>query len=127
MNIKVLFIVIVSSLLFVSCSTKIPIRTSSATILFKTPSMKFYDLGFIRKYDNYIELNILNAGNSILRLNIYKNKICKSTLQCISSKEFNQKYLSTEYNEQFLYNLFNQNKIDFKDKKNRVHIKVKFN
>ena len=87
--------------------------------------MKFYDKGFITKYDDNIHLQIFNAGQLVLNLKIYKDKVCKGTLQCMESKEFNKQYLNISYKDDFLYNLFSKNKIYFKDKKNKILIKVK--
>ena len=87
--------------------------------------MKFHDKGFVDYYDDYIHLQLLNMGSSILNLSIYKEKICKSTFQCTSTKEFNKKYLNESYPSDFLYNLFMQKKIYFKDKKHNILIKVK--
>ena len=87
--------------------------------------MKFYDKGFITKYKDNIHLQIFNAGQVVLNLKIYKDKICQSTFKCIGPKEFNAKYFHKSYKDDFLYNLFSQNKIYFKDKKNKILIKVK--
>ena len=87
--------------------------------------MKFYDKGFITKYEDNIHLQIFNAGQMVLNLNIYKDEVCQGTLQCMSSKEFNTQYFHPSYNDDFLYNLFSQNKIYFKDKENKILIKVK--
>jgi hypothetical protein len=87
--------------------------------------MKFYDKGFISKYPNYINLQIYNAGSVALNLDIYKDRICQSNLECVDAKDFNKQYLSKEYSGDFLYNLFSKSKIYFKDKKNKILIKVK--
>jgi hypothetical protein len=121
---KYIFLVIVSVIFFTSCATKQPTKTATATILFKTPTIKFYDKGFIKKYDDFIELNILNAGKSVLYLKIYKDKVCTSLLKCISSKDFNKQYFNTNLQDDFLYNIFSQNKIYFKDKQRHTFIKV---
>ena len=99
--------------------------------------MKFYDKGFITKYDDNIHLQIFNAGQMVLNLKIYKDEVCQGTFECISSKEFNSKYFHTSYKDDFLYNLLSNvengdfknniprnNKIYFKDKKNKILIKV---
>ena len=112
-------------MLFIGCASKVPIKIASATILFKTPTMKFYDKGFINRYDNYIELNILNLGKSVLYLKIYKDEICQSAFKCIPSKEFNLNYLNENYKDDFLYELFSKENIYFKDRENSVFIKVK--
>lgn len=107
------------------CALKQNVTTTSHTIVFKTPVFKFYDRGFITKYNNHIKLQIYNAGHVVLYLDIYKNRICQSTFQCIKAKEFNRKYLHNSYKDDFLYNLFSQEKIYHKDKKNNILIKVK--
>lgn len=87
--------------------------------------MKFYDKGFITNYGKYIHLQIFNVGQVVLDLEIYKDEVCQGTLQCISAKEFNYKYLSSSYNSDFLYNLFSKKKVNYKDRENKILIKVK--
>jgi hypothetical protein len=87
--------------------------------------MKYYDRGFIFYYENHVKLQLLNIGKVVLNLDIYQNKICKGTFECLSSQDFNKKYLHDSYNNDFLYDLFRKKKINFKDKKNNILIKVK--
>jgi hypothetical protein len=119
------FIFIFLSLFIVSCSQKQPILATSATIIFKTPNMKFYDKGFITHYDDYTHLQVLNLGNVVLDLEIYKNKICKGILQCLGGKDFNNQYLSSKYDDNFMFELFKKKNIYFKDKQNNILIKIK--
>jgi len=107
------------------CAYKQPIVSQGATIIFKTPNIKFYDKGFITKYDDYIHLQIFSVGVVVLDLKIYKDEICKDSLRCMNSDEFNTKYISSEYEKDFLYKLFLQENIYFKDKKKKIFIKVK--
>lgn len=88
--------------------------------------MKFYDKGFIIKYPNYTQVEILNSGNSILKLDLYKDKICKSTFECQSNNSFNKEYLSSEYKDSFLKDLFekDEKEVVFRDSKNRILIKI---
>ena len=57
-------------MLYTGCATKKPIYSKSSTVIFKTPNMKFYDKGFITKYDDFIQLQIFNVGNLVLDLKI---------------------------------------------------------
>ena len=118
--------IILFSLLFLlsGCALKQKPISASRTIVFKTPSIKFYDSGFITEYRDHIKLEIYNAGNIVLYLDIYKDKICQSAFKCIQAKEFNLKYLHNSYKDDFLYNLFLQNNIYHKDKENKILIKV---
>lgn len=89
--------------------------------------MKFYDKGFISKFSDYTEVQILSAGVSILKLKIYEDKVCKDTFQCQSSSSFNKEYLSKNYSDDFLKKLFDNNKKDIthRDKENKILIKIK--
>ena len=58
--------------------------------------MKYNDNGFIFYYDDYIHLQLLNFGNLVLDLSIYKDKICTSKFQCIAAEKFNQKYIRNQ-------------------------------
>lgn len=86
--------------------------------------MKFYDKGFVTKYEDHIVLQVFNAGNLVLSLNIYKDQICTSTFECLDSLEFNKQYLNENYEKEFLYNLFSKEKIYFKNKSDGILIKV---
>ena len=115
-------------LLFIlsGCAIKQPKQSSSATILIKTPTMKFYDKGFITEYENYTQVQIFSAGALVLNLDLYKNRICKSSFECKSLKEFNKENLDISYDEKFLLELFNKKdkKVVFRDKKIGVLIKI---
>ena len=121
-----IYLYMIIFLLFIGCSIKQPKFSQSAIILLKTPTMKFYDTGFIYQYDDYTKVQIFNVGNILLDLDIYKDKICKGILQCVSSKKFNKKHFSSTYKDNFLKTIFDKKDkiVKFKDKKNQVLIKI---
>ena len=124
MNQKV-FLLLLPFVFFLGCSSKQqPIATKSATIIFKTPSVKFYDKGFVEKYDEKVHLSIFNIGIPVFSLDIYENKICQGAFSCLDGAEFNKQILSPEYKKDFLYNLFKSENINFKDLENGIFIKV---
>lgn len=112
--------------LFNGCASKQPLKSSSATILIKTPHMKFYDRGFITKYDTFTKVQIFNAGTAVLTLSIYDDRICKDNLFCMDPDEFNKNYLHKSYSRDFLKKLFEKEdkEIRFKDSKNSILIKI---
>jgi hypothetical protein len=124
-TIKYILITTFAIMFFQSCTSKRLDISQSAVIIFKTPNLKFYDKGFISRYDDYTHLQIFSVGTVVLDFKIYKDKICKSMFECVSSKEFNQEYLSKDYEDDFLYKLFLKKNIRFKDKKNKILIKVR--
>ncbi len=125
MKYKILFLTLL--LIFTGCSFNQAKIVSSATILIKTPKMKFYDKGFITKYNNYTKVQILSVGTSILSLKIYDNQICRDTFKCQSLKSFNNEFLHESYNDDFIKELFDSEdkEIIHRDKKNKILIKIK--
>ncbi len=117
---------IVSSFLFIAtgCSQKQLVSSRSATIVFKTPSLKFYDQGFIERYEDSVRLTILNLGVVIADMTIYKDKVCKNFVLCYDGDVFNDNFLNKSYAKDFLYTLFTQDDISFKDPENGILIKV---
>jgi hypothetical protein len=114
-------------LFFTACASKQILQSSSATILIKTPSLKFYDKGFIYKYIDYTQVQIFSAGTVVLDMKIYEDRVCKSTFKCQDLKTFNKENLDDSYDELFLKNLFDKNEkeVIHRDKKNRILIKIK--
>jgi hypothetical protein len=119
-----LFFSIFIVVLFSACSSKQVLESKSATVIFKTKQLQFYDKGFITKYRDRINLTIFSFGQVALKLDIFPDRVCQSTFECLSSKEFNTQYLSSKYNENFLYTLFQKDSINFKDKHEGIKIKV---
>ena len=115
--------------LFVGCATKEiqPQNSASATILFKTPQMKFYDKGFIYKFKDFTQVQIFTAGTAILDMKIYEDKICRSTFKCQDLKTFNKENLSSTYPDNFLKELFErkEREIIHRDIENGILIKIK--
>lgn len=123
-NLAILFI---SLFLFTGCFSTKPELTSSATILLKTPSMKFYDKGFIFKYRDYTQVQIFSAGTVVLDMKIYEDRICTSTFECQDLYTFNSKNLHKSYDKNFLKELFNRNEKEtvHRDRENRILIKIR--
>lgn len=119
------YLIIVFIIFLSGCSLKQP-KPQSATILIKTPTMKFYDRGFITQNSYSVKLQVYSAGVSILDLDVYEDRVCRSTFECEQLKIFNKKNLSSEYEDDFLYKLLSQNsnEINFKDKKNKITIRI---
>lgn len=112
---------------FMGCAQKQPLLSQSATILIKTPQMKFYDKGFITQYDDHTNIEIYTAGTQVLYLDLYEGRICKSTFECTASSQFNEQFLHTSYENDFLKKLFDKKEKNtvFRDKERRILIKIR--
>ena len=120
-----LILLILFIALFSGCAVKNLQQSKSAVIIFQTPVFKFYDSGFVNIYKDHINLQVFEVGKLALNLYIYKDKICQSRFECLSSEVFNKKYLHHSYKKDFLYKLLLQKKIYHKDRKNGIFIKIK--
>jgi len=118
------FILSLLIIIFTGCGYKQPVSTKSATVVVKTPNLKFYDKGFIEKYQDKVRLTIFNFGVVIDDMTIYKDRVCKNFILCMDAAEFNSNYLDESYEKDFLYNLFNDEDINFKDKENGILIRI---
>lgn len=116
-----------AALFLIGCAPKKPILSQSATILLKTPSMKFYDKGFITKYNDHTQLQIYAAGQKVLDLSLYEHQVCQSTFECMDNATFNQNYLNSSYAPTFFKTLLEKEEAHttFKDKENGIMIKIK--
>ena len=112
--------------IFSGCALKEPTLSQSATILLKTPNMKFYDKGFITTYSTHTQVQIYSAGSVVLDLKLYEDRVCQSTFKCQSLKEFNKQNLDASYPENFIKSLFEkkEKKVLFRDKNHGVTIKI---
>lgn len=111
-------------LILTGCSYKQPVSSRGATIIFKTPTLKFYDKGFIERYEDRVRLTVLNLGTVAVDMTIYEDRVCKNVISCYDGDTFNDTFLDKSYEKDFLYNLLIQDDIYFKDQKNGILIKV---
>ncbi|MDD5548291.1 MAG: hypothetical protein PHI79_01705 [Sulfurovaceae bacterium] len=79
------------------CATKDIREQKSKFIVIKTPEIKFADMGFVSTFDNRLNIQIYSSGEAVLSLDIYKDKICTSTFECMDKKKFNANFFNTTY------------------------------
>ena len=93
--------------LFLSaCATKEYSKQQSVFIVFKTPTYKHADLGFMYENSEEIKIEIYGSGQAILSLNINNNTVCMSLLECMDHQSFNNNVLSSFYPEGIVANIF---------------------
>jgi len=92
------------SLLLAGCAMHRPVHSASYIVVFKTPQWRFADTGFIRKDGGVAELEVFEAGQRILRLQV-GHLVCVEGEGCLSKSAFNEKYLSASYPDDLFYHL----------------------
>jgi len=112
MQFKKLYLWIVLVLLLNACATKEYTKQESVFIVFKTPTFRHADLGFIYENEEEVKVEIYSSGQAVMSLDISQSHVCMSLLECMSKKSFNKKVLSLTYPESILNNIF-QGKVIF--------------
>ncbi|MEA3455491.1 MAG: hypothetical protein U9R26_03185 [Campylobacterota bacterium] len=100
-------IALLLSILFLSgCADKQPQRTQSAMIVWKSPSFRYADMGFISDSGKRLQVEIYGSGSALMRLKIDGNSICMSRFSCMTKESFNRELLSAYYPGDTLENIF---------------------
>ena len=111
MNFSKTVFILLASLLFSACTGKDYKKQESVFIVFKTPTFKHADLGFIYENEDEIKVEIYSSGQAVMSLVISDNLVCMSLLECMGKQSFNEKVLSIHYPETLLENIFRGNAI----------------
>jgi len=93
-------------LLLSACVPKEYSKQESVFIVFKTPTFKHADLGFIYKNNEELKVEIYSSGQAIMALEVGQENICLSLLECMDKKSFNQTILSQYYPDETLSHIF---------------------
>ncbi len=101
---RILFFMI--GILLSACTSKQYVEQNAALIVFKTPTFKYADMGFIYENDEEVKAEIYGSGQALMTLEISKNNVCMSLFECMGKKSFNQELLSALYPDEILDNIF---------------------
>ncbi len=93
------------------CATKEYAKQESVFIVFKTPTFRHADLGFMYANADEMKVEIYSNGEAVMALEIGKEKICMSLLECLDKKSFNRSVLSKEYPVDILRHIFSGEEI----------------
>jgi len=98
------FLLFIIFLFFSACSTKQYEKSRSATIVFKTDSLRFYDVGFIKQTKNTTDVELFEVGQVVLKIEM-KDDICINSL-CYNDDKFYKEYFKKNYPQSTLKNIF---------------------
>ena len=100
------FLLSLSLFLLSACAQPKPYQTHSALIVWKSPSFRYADMGFISDNGRTLKAEIYGSGTALMRLKIGEQSICMSQFECMSKGDFNRKLLSPYYPKDTLENIF---------------------
>ena len=106
MKLKRTIFLLMVGVLFTACAPKEYVQQNSALIIFKTPTFKYADMGFIYENDKEIKVEIYGSGQAMLSIEISETSVCMSLLECMSKSAFNKEVLSSVYPVDILENIF---------------------
>ena len=106
MKIRNLPILLLITLFFQACGTPSYLKENAALIVFKTPTFKYADMGFIYENRSEVKAEIYGSGQALMSLKISGSSVCMSLLECMSKESFNKTVLSSMYPNEILDNIF---------------------
>ena len=106
MNNSRIILLLMISFFFSACAPKEYVKQNSAFIMFKTPTFKYADMGFIYENKDEIKVEIYGSGQALMTLEISETSVCMSLLECMSKRSFNKEALNSMYPEDILENIF---------------------
>jgi len=90
-------------LLFSACSIKNYEHSESKVISIKTPKLKFSDLGYLKRSDEAVRLELFVAGRNVQNITI-NHLICVDD-GCMRKSSFNREVLHPSYPDDMLQNI----------------------
>ena len=111
MNIRLLISLIITLFFLQACVSKPYVKQNSALIVFKTPTFKYADMGFVYENSDEVKVEIYGSGQALMSLTISETSVCMSLLECMSKESFNKKVLSSMYPREILDDIFRGNPI----------------
>ncbi|HHO64971.1 MAG TPA: hypothetical protein ENJ71_00475 [Epsilonproteobacteria bacterium] len=103
---KIVFPVLVLIFFLSACGSQPYLKENSAFIVFKTPTFKYADMGFVYENNSEVKAEIYGSGQAIMSLRISGDSVCMSLFACMSRKKFNQQILNAAYPDTILEYIF---------------------
>ena len=85
--------------------------SNSSFIIFKTPTIRYADQGFVSHASSETKVEIYGNGQALMRLRMTPSQVCMSSMACMSNSEFNKKVLNANYPDDTIENIFNGKEI----------------
>jgi len=106
MKSKILLLMLGMFLFLSACGTQPYLKENAAFIMFKTPTFKYADMGFVYENAQEVKAEIYGSGQALLSWKISGSTVCMSLLACMSKKSFNAQVLNASYPDDVLENIF---------------------
>ena len=103
---KIIFPILGLVFFLSACGSQPYLKENSAFIVFKTPSFKYADMGFVYENNSEVKAEIYGSGQALMSLTISGDSVCMSLFACMSRKKFNQQVLSVAYPDAILEHIF---------------------
>ncbi len=106
MNVYRRIVFLITGFLLSGCTPKQYVAQNAALIVFKTPTFKYADMGFIYENSDEVKAEIYGSGQALMTLEISKRTVCMSRFECMGKKSFNHAVLSALYPDEILDDIF---------------------
>ena len=106
MNHKIIIVITGFLFFLTACGTPTYTKENSAFIVFKTPTFKYADMGFVYENSTEVKAEIYGSGQALMSLTINQDSVCMSLLACMSKQSFNAQVLHASYPQDILDHIF---------------------
>jgi len=106
MQFKKSFLLPIMAFILSACATTEYTSQKSVFIVFKTPTFKVADLGFMYENEKEVKVEMYSNGQAIMALKLGEENICMSTFECMDKNRFNKSVLITRYPKDILTHIF---------------------
>ena len=91
-------------LLLSGCGARPFVNSHAATIILKTPKIKFADQGYVRSNQDVVALELFSAGHPVGKFEI-EGMVCVEGEGCLRKSSFNEEYLNVHYPDTLMENV----------------------
>ena len=91
-------------LLLSGCGARPFVHNDAATIILKTPKIRFADAGYVRSNEEKVALELFTAGHPVGKFEI-ENMVCVEGEGCMRKSSFNEEYLNRHYPDTLMENV----------------------
>jgi hypothetical protein len=87
------------------CLRQPDVPSEPVKIVWKTPTLRYADMAFVRRGEETVSLQLYAAANPLSTLRVTPHSVCRAALACTSADDFNARFLSARYPEDTLYRI----------------------
>jgi hypothetical protein len=96
---------IIGAVMATGCISQPEAPSEPVKIVWKTPTLRYADMAFVRRGEEKVTLQLYAAANPLSELRVTPHNVCRNALACTSADDFNARFLAADYPGDTLYRI----------------------